>query len=328
MSAIEERIVSEDEADIRLDRWFRRHFPGLTQGAIEKLCRTGQIRVLGKRAEASTRLQPGQGVRIPPPALAAVDQSAPRPMPVADARQVKEMERMVLYRDDQLIVLNKPPGLATQGGPGITRHLDGMLDGLRFGSTDRPRLVHRLDRDTSGVLLLARTPGIAAKLAAGFRTRKVQKTYWAVVLGLPVPMEGRIDQALTRVQGIGGARSAVAHPSDPDAQRAITEYETLDHAGRKFSWLGLYPHTGRTHQLRVHCSAMGHSILGDIPYGGESDMETMLGQLHLHARKLHLPHPAGGTLTVSAPMPAHMEETFKRLGFVAPPPEPTRRQRD
>ncbi|GAB0117622.1 RluA family pseudouridine synthase [Acidisoma sp. 7E03] len=325
MSAVEERIVTEDEADIRLDRWFRRHFPGLTQGAIAKLCRTGQIRVAGRRAEANTRLQPGEAVRVPPPVHAVAETMPPKAETVVDARLVKDLERMILYRDEWLIVLNKPAGLATQGGPGITKHLDGMLDGLRFGASDRPRLVHRLDRDTSGVLVLARSPGNAAKLAASFRTRTVEKTYWAVVLGLPVPMEGLIDQPLSRTQGLGGARSAIAHPSDPEAQKAVTEYETLDHAGRKFSWLGLYPHTGRTHQLRVHCAAMGHAILGDTAYGGESEMETVNGRLHLHARALRLPHPAGGTLTVAAPLPAHMEETFRQLGFVAPAAEPPRR---
>jgi 23S rRNA pseudouridine955/2504/2580 synthase len=321
MSAVEERMVTLDEADIRLDRWFRRHFPGLTQGAIEKLCRTGQIRVQGKRSEASTRLQPGQTIRVPPPAQAAADgppDRAPKPL---DARTVKDLARMVIYRDDWIIVIDKPPGLATQGGPGITKHLDGMLDGLRFGAPDRPRLVHRLDRDTSGVLLLARTPGIAAKLAAAFRGRTVKKTYWAVVNGLPVPMQGRIELPLARTQGLGGARASIAHPTDPDAMKAETEYETIDHAGRKFSWLGLYPHTGRTHQLRVHCAAIGNPILGDVAYGGESGMETVTGRLHLHARALELPHPAGGAFSVSAPLPAHMAETFQQLGFVAPAPD-------
>jgi 23S rRNA pseudouridine955/2504/2580 synthase len=231
MSGVEERMVTLDEADIRLDRWFRRHFPGLTQGAIEKLCRTGQIRVQGKRSEASARLQPGQTIRVPPPVQAVAEgqpDRAPKPL---DARTLKDLARMVIYRDDWVIAIDKPPGLATQGGPGITKHLDGMLDGLRFGAPDRPRLVHRLDRDTSGVLLLARTPGIAAKLAAAFRGRTVRKTYWAIVNGLPVPMEGRIDLALARTQGLGGARSSIAHPKDPEATKAVTEYETIDHAG-------------------------------------------------------------------------------------------------
>jgi 23S rRNA pseudouridine955/2504/2580 synthase len=327
MSAVEERTVSEDEADIRLDRWFRRHFPGLTQGAIEKLCRTGQIRADGRRVEANTRLQPGAAVRIPPPVLAASLSAPPKAEQPLDPRVVKDLERMVLYRDDWLIVVNKPAGLATQGGPGITKHLDGMLDGLRFGAPDRPRLVHRLDRETSGLLLLARSPGNAAKLATAFRARTVRKTYWAVVLGLPVPMEGVIDQALTRREGLGGARSAIAHPSDPEAQKAVTEYETLDHAGRKFSWLALYPHTGRTHQLRVHCAALGNAILGDEAYGGDTDLTTLTPRLHLHARALTLPHPAGGTLSLAAPLPAHMEETFRQLGFVAPAAEAPRWRR-
>src|SRR6185312_5609400 len=198
--AIANRIVSDDEADIRLDRWFRRHFPGVTQGTIQKLCRTGQVRVDGHRADAATRLAPGQAVRIPP--LPAPPE--PRPAPEIDPGAAKDLQRLVLYRDDHLIVLNKPPGLPVQGGPGITRHLDGMLDALRFGASDRPRLVHRLDRDTSGVLLLARTPGTAAKLAAAFRGRDVEKTYWAVVAGRPVPVEGRIDLPLKRVGGPRG----------------------------------------------------------------------------------------------------------------------------
>ena len=178
--------VTEDEADIRLDRWFRRHFPGVTQGAIQKLCRTGQVRVDGRRADAATRLAAGQSVRVPP--LPAPPPPRPEPPPVDDASR-SELEGLVLYRDDHLIVLNKPYGLAVQGGPGITRHLDGMLDALRFGAADRPRLVHRLDRDTTGALVVARTPGIAAKLAAAFRSRDVEKTYWAVVAGRPVPVE-------------------------------------------------------------------------------------------------------------------------------------------
>ncbi len=201
-------------------------------------------------------------------------------------RTVKDLERMVIYRDDWLIVLNKPTGPARpRAAPASRKHLDGMLDGLRFGAPDRPRLVHRLDRDTSGVLLLARTPrrsppSSPPPSARGRWRRPIGRSSTAC----RCRWKGRIDQALTRVQGLGGARSAIAHPSDPEAQKAVTEYETLDHAGRKFSWLGLYPHTGRTHQLRVHCAAMGNPILGDVAYGGESEMETVTGRLHLHAR--------------------------------------------
>jgi 23S rRNA pseudouridine955/2504/2580 synthase len=312
------RTVSEDEAEIRLDRWFRRHFPAVTQGAIQKLCRTGQVRVDGRRVEAATRLAPGQAVRVPPlpdalPAAAPVREAAP------DPRLVKDLERLVLYRDEQVIALNKPAGLPVQGGPGIVRHLDGMLDALRFGGPDRPRLVHRLDRDTSGVLLLARSPGVAARLAAAFRTRQVTKTYWAVVVGRPVPPEGRITLALARVGGPRGERTAPAERDDPDAARAITDYATLDHVGRKLAWLELMPLTGRTHQLRVHCAALGTPILGDGKYGeAQAHLEGLSGQLHLHARALTLPHPAGGTLELAADLPAHMRESFATLGFSAP----------
>jgi 23S rRNA pseudouridine955/2504/2580 synthase len=327
------RDVTQDEADIRLDRWFRRHFPSLPQSAIQRLCRTGQIRVDGKRAEAATRLVPGQEIRIPPlpaetrPTVASATTSTP-----ADPVAQRELEKTILFRDEHLIVLNKPHGLPVQGGPGIARHLDGMLDLLRFGSEHRPRLVHRLDRDTSGVLLLARTPGTAARLAALFRGRDIQKTYWAVVVGRPLPPEGRIDLPLKRIGGARGERTAPADRSDKEAARAITDYQTLDAAGQKFAWLELQPLTGRTHQLRVHCVAMRTPILGDAKYE-QPDQNGAFGaritglsdDLHLHARSLVLPHPAGGTLMVEADLPPHIQATFKTLGFVAPPARKPRR---
>jgi len=258
--------------------------------------------------------------------------TAPKSVPVLDARAQKDLERMVRYRDDHLIVLDKPPGLPTQGGPGIGRHLDGLLDGLRFGSPDRPRLVHRLDRDTSGVIVVARTPGVAAKLAAAFRGRDVEKTYWAVVVGRPVPPQGRIDLNLVRLAGGRGERVAIATPDDTDVARAITDFRTLDHAGRKLAWLELRPLTGRTHQLRVSCATIGAPILGDVAYGEPHEggntaiVDGLSTLLHLHARSLSLPHPAGGRLTVEAELPAHMAETFRSLGFVAPVARPPLRQ--
>jgi len=327
--SIAQRTVSDDEADIRLDRWFRRHFPGLSQASIQKFCRTGQVRVDGKRVEAATRLAPGQAVRIPPMPKAMPQEA--RLVPEADPKVRQELEALILYRDEHILVLNKPHGLPVQGGPGITRHLDGMLDSLRLGSTHRPRLVHRLDRDTSGVILLARTPGVAAKLAALFRGRDIEKTYWAVVVGRPLPVEGRIDLPLIRVGGLRGERTAPASRDDKNAAHAITDYETLDNAGQKFAWLQLHPRTGRTHQLRVHCHALGTPILGDIKYAtpdhmgtGAATVEGLPTQLHLHARGLVFPHPAGGTLLVEAPLPPHMAETFRTLGFTAPPPRPAR----
>jgi 23S rRNA pseudouridine955/2504/2580 synthase len=331
MSATTQEVV-EDEAGIRLDRWFRRRYPAMTQGVIQKLCRTGQVRVDGRRVGAATRLAPGQSVRIPP---LPTPHGAPKPQTALDANAQRDLERMVLYRDEDLIVLNKPSGLPTQGGPGIGRHLDGMLDGLRFGSEHRPRLVHRLDRDTSGVLLLARTPGVAAKLAAAFRGRDVEKIYWAVVAGRPVPPQGRIEVDLVRTRGASGLRAdrvALAAAGDPGATHAITDYHTLDHAGRRFAWLELRPLTGRTHQLRVSCAAIGTPILGDAAYGeaheggGNSALAPGLpALLHLHAHRLRLPHPAGGWLSVEAPLPAHMAETFRTLGFAAPAARPPAR---
>jgi 23S rRNA pseudouridine955/2504/2580 synthase len=321
------RTITEDEAELRLDRWFRRHFPTATQGVIQKLCRTGQIRVDGKRVETSTRLEPGQSVRVPPMPSNVV-KPLEKPAPVFDPLLEAEMSKMVLYKDDQVIVLNKPFGLPSQGGPGITRHLDGMLDGLRYGSEHRPRLVHRLDKDTTGVLVVARTPGVAAKLAALFRGREVEKAYWAVVCGRPVPVEGRIDLNLVRIDGFRGERAAVAGPYDTDVARAITEFTTLDHAARKLAWLEMKPLTGRTHQLRVSCAAIGAPILGDTPYGKEVEgrntalVDGLGDRLHLHARQISFPHPAGGTLLVEAPLHAHMQATFRTLGFDEPAVRP------
>ena len=317
--AVSLQTVPDDEADSRLDRFLRRRYPALTQGALQKLCRTGQIRVDGHRVDASARLAPGQAVRVPP--LPAAPE---KPPPVVNPADARELERTVLHRDEQLIVLNKPSGLATQGGPGITRHLDGMLDALRDGG-DRPRLVHRLDRDTSGVIVLARTAGVAAKLAAAFRTREVEKTYWAVVVGRPVPDEGQIDQPLKRIASAFGERTVPADRRDKDGQRAYTNYRTLDAASRKLAWLELQPLTGRTHQLRVHCVSLGTPIVGDEKYAeprdngsGGSFVEGLADRLHLHARALTLPHPAGGELTVTAELPPHMRDTFATMGFHAP----------
>ena len=328
---VETRTVLADEADIRLDRWCRRHFPGLPQSAIQKFCRTGQIRVDGHRADAATRLTPGQSVRVPPLPLAP---PSPKPRTEIAPEMARDLQRLLLYRDDQMLLINKPHGLPVQGGPGITHHLDALLDALRFDAPDRPRLVHRLDRDTSGVLLLARSPGVAAKLAIAFRSRAVHKIYWAVVAGRPVPVEGRIDLPLKRVTGGRGERTEIAEPRDPDAARAITDYRTLDNAAQKLAWLELSPLTGRTHQLRVHCVALGAPIVGDVKYARPDQNNAFTAsisglppELHLHARALALPHPAGGTLIVEAELPPHMVQTFRTLGFRAPPAAPPQRLR-
>jgi 23S rRNA pseudouridine955/2504/2580 synthase len=324
--SIETRRVGAEEGETRLDRWFRRHFPALTQGALQKMLRTGQIRVDGKRAEAGTRLAAGQEVRIPPLPDAPAP-ARPRATTPVDAREAKALAALVIHRDKDVLVLDKPHGMPVQGGPGITKHLDGMLDALRFDAAERPRLVHRLDRDTSGVLVLARSAAAAAKLAAAFRGRDVEKTYWAVTVGEPSPPAGRIDLALVRERGPRGERTVAAEAGQKDAARAVTEFRTLDAARRRAAWLELKPITGRTHQLRVHCAeALGCPILGDGKYGGAgAHMEGLPGQLHLHARALRLPHPGGGVIEVAAPLPPHMKETFVFFGFEAPrTPKPRR----
>ena len=318
--------VDPVDTDTRLDRWFRRHFPQLTQGALQKMLRTGQVRVDGKRAEANTRLTQGQEIRVPPlPEGQAPDT---RQRVVVDEREQRALEAMVIFRDNEVIALDKPSGLAVQGGPGIIKNLDAMLDALRFGSEERPRLVHRLDQDTSGVLLLARTPSAAAKLAESFRGRAMQKTYWAVVVGEPEPREGRIDLALAkqggprgeRVVAVEEARNAIGMHDPRLGARAITDFSTIDYAKRRAAWVELRPVTGRTHQLRVHCAeALACPILGDGKYGGSgAHMEGLGSELHLHARSLVLPHPVSGTLEIAAPLPAHMKETFKFFGFEEP----------
>jgi len=320
---VETRPVADSDADTRLDRWFRRHYPQLTQGALQKMLRTGQIRVDGKRAEANTRLTAGQEVRVPP-----LPQG---PAPLADRKPVSEqdaeaLEAMVIHRDSSVIVLDKPQGLAVQGGPGITRNIDAMLDALRFDAEERPRLVHRLDRDTSGVLVLARSAASAAFLAAAFRGRDVEKTYWAIVVPQPETESGRIDLALAKLGGPRGERTQ-AVDNWREGARAITDFRTLDVARGRCSWLELKPLTGRTHQLRVHCTeGLGTPILGDGKYGGAAaHLDGLPNTLHLHARALVLPHPEGGVLEAAAPLPAHMQETFRFFGF-EPPRTPTPRR--
>jgi 23S rRNA pseudouridine955/2504/2580 synthase len=316
MDGVRTLRVTDDEAELRLDRWFRRHFPELTHGRLEKLLRTGQVRVDGGRAKASLRLAAGQAIRIPPLGEAATAPAprAPRKREVSpeDAEFVRSL---VLHRDAQVIAINKPAGLAVQGGTGTTKHLDAMLDALRFEATERPRLVHRLDRDTSGVLLIGRTARATAFLARAFQGRDAKKTYWAITVGVPRHERGRVDLALAKRGGPGFERMA---EDEEEGRRAITEYEVVDRAGNKAAWLALYPLTGRTHQLRVHCAALGTPILGDGKYGGREATLSGLAhgrRLHLHARAIEIPHPAGGVLRVTAPLPDFMVETWRFFGF-------------
>ena len=314
MTAVQTRTVSAEESDSRLDRWFKRHFPGLAHGRLEKLLRTGQIRVDGRRAKASTRLESGQSVRVPPLGTETASPARPRPMAVSSG-EAAELRRRVLYKDDWVIALDKPPGLAVQGGSGTVKHLDAMLEALRFEAEERPRLVHRLDRDTSGVLMLARTAGAARALAEAFRRKTALKLYWAVTVGVPNRDNGTIDMALAKLAGSRGERVV----GDGEAgRRAVTRYRVVDVAGRRAAWLALLPETGRTHQLRVHCAALGTPILGDLKYGGAGAVlpgGDTRPKLHLHARAIRMPHPKGGVVEATAPLPQHMRETFAFLGF-------------
>lgn len=316
--------VPQAEDDTRLDRWLKRRFPALTQGALQKMLRTGQIRVDGKRADANTRLVSGQELRIPPMPTKQAPKAEPRPL--ADS-VVAEMRAMVLYRDDSVIVLNKPPGLAVQGGPGINKHVDGMLEALAEDG-EKPRLVHRLDRDTSGVLVVACNVSSAAHLARAFRGRDMEKTYWAVVVGEPEIAMGRITMPLARVGGPRGERTAPAEKGEAGL-RSVTDYKVLEVAKRRAAFVELHPQTGRTHQLRVHCAeALKTPILGDGKYGTEAaHLEGLSGSLHLHARSLRLPHPEGGWLDVTAAPPAHFEETMRFFDFDNPAAKPPRRTR-
>jgi len=321
MTGVETVTVRPEDGAGRLDRWFKRHYPGLSHGRLEKLLRTGQIRVDGKRAHARDPIAPGQAIRVPPlpetPAAPAKP-SAPRARP----QDVALLRETVLYRDDWAIAVNKPAGLAVQGGTNTDRHVDALLDGLRFESKERPRLVHRLDKDTSGVLLIARHAAAAAFFTRAFRDKTTRKIYWAITVGLPEIRQGRIDLALAKQAGIRGGERVQA---DAEGKSAVTYYTVVDHAGTRASWLALLPVTGRTHQLRAHCAALGTPILGDGKYGG-SGAQLAGGAaargLHLHARSLAIPHPQGGTLSLTAPLPPHMRRMWEFFGFDADVADP------
>ena len=316
------RPVDKDDDGARLDRWFKRHYPALGHVQLEKLLRSGQVRLDGKRAKSGDRVAAGQTVRIPPQVLHA---------PAREQRQHSEsgfsdhdkkfVQSLVIYQDSSIIVLNKPSGLATQGGSGLTRHIDGMLDALAQGKKQRPRLVHRLDRDTSGVLLIARTVPAAAALAESLRRRDASKIYWALTKGVPRPHQGTIKLALAKEGGHGphgrDERMAPAERHDEGAKHAITDYAVLGQAGQKYGWVAAKPVTGRTHQIRVHLAAIKTPIIGDFKYGGEQSrgMGEIEDRLHLHARSIDIAHPDGGRLRVTAPLPEHMLKTWRLLGF-------------
>ena len=319
---LETIAVARDEDGLRLDRWFKIHFPDLTYGRLQKLLRSGQIRVDAKRVQSNTRLEGGQQIRVPKSAREApVAKPSVRPPPGVSKADRRLIEELILHEDDSVLVLNKPYGIAVQGGTGTKRHIDGLLEGMtdRFGG--RPRLVHRLDRDTTGVLLIAKTRKAAATLGRTFQTRSAAKTYWALVVRVPRPAQGKVEAALVKVSGPDGDRIRKAQPGEQDkAMHATTHYSVIEAVARKAAWVSLKPVTGRQHQLRAHMDLIGHPIAGDNKYKSDWNLadDTIEPKLHLHARRLIIPHPDGGkSLDVTAPLPEHMLKTWEVLGLDA-----------
>ena len=330
MNGVQMITVGEEEGDQRLDRFLRKRFPQLQQGRIEKMCRKGEVRVDGGRVKSNTRVDAGQSVRVPP--LPNAD-APPRPkrsgVSEADAAMIRSC---VIYRDEHLIAINKPPGLATQGGTNQTLHLDMLTEALKFDRDDAPRLVHRLDKDTSGLILLARSGPAATKLSKAFQSRDTLKTYWAAVAGAPRPRRATIRYGLVKLGGKGAEKMRCIHPGDvpttEGAKRATTDYTVIETAAQRAAWVALRPITGRTHQLRAHMAEIGHPIVGDGKYGGNSSTNegdgwgAQLGgsisrKLHLHARSLNLPHPADSSrrLNLVAPLPEHMTKSWDFFGW-------------
>ncbi|MFV0473184.1 MAG: RluA family pseudouridine synthase [Pikeienuella sp.] len=333
MSGVQHILVAEDEADQRFDRFLRRRYPHLQQGRIEKLCRKGEFRLDGGRVSPSTRVAAGQDVRVPP--LPDADAPpAPKKEPAISEDQAAMIRAAVIFRDAHYIALNKPPGLATQGGTGQSLHLAMLAPALAFDRDEAPRLVHRLDRDTSGVIMLARTGRAAAALAKAFQSRDTEKTYWAAVAGAPRPARATIRYGLVKAGGAGAEKMRCIHPDEvgatPGAKRAVTDYAVIETMGRRASWVALRPVTGRTHQLRAHMAEVGNPIVGDGKYAGNSTVNegdgwgAQLGgavsrKLHLHARSLVLEHPMerGRLLSLKAPLPEHMAKTWAMFGWRA-----------
>lgn len=315
MSAVQHREVSADEEGMRLDRWFARHFPQVGFGRLQKLIRNGEVRVDKAKVETSTRLSEGQVIRIPP----VDDPGTVRPVKVNED-DVRFLEDLILYQDDDIFVFNKPHGLAVQGGSGTTRHLDGLLKNLPNKKGETPKLVHRLDRDTSGCLVVAKTSAAATHFGSVFRSRSARKIYWAIVAGNPTPRQGEISCFLAKQSTTDGEQMVVVRNGTPGAVHSSSYYSTTDTASRRFAWVTLKPVTGRTHQLRVHMAQLGTPIIGDPRYFNiENWMPAPgLGEgLHLHARRLVLPLRNGKKLDISAPLPPHMLESFEALGFDA-----------
>ena len=309
--------VTADESGMRVDRFFEARFPGLSFSHIQRIIRKGEVRVNGKRTQPKARLETGQAVRIPP---LKVEAPAPRDDAPAAQKDRAFLKSIILFEDADVMVLNKPMGLAVQGGSGTTRHIDGMLGTMRGPDGQRPRLVHRLDKDTAGCLLVAKTRFAAAALAKTFRSRSARKIYWALVAGVPKPAQGRISTYLAKQEVEEDSYMRIAKHGEKDAVHAVTYYAVVEPAAHKFAWISLKPVTGRTHQLHAHMAHVGNPIVGDPKYFNIENWEFPGGvqnKLHLLARRIAVPHPRGGIIDVSAPLPPHMEQSWNLLGFDA-----------
>ena len=314
MSEIRTFTVTPDDDDIRLDRWFKRHLPDTSFTTVAKWARTGQLRVDGARAAPGDRIAAGQTLRFPPPEPVPVAGKPKRERPPLSDDEIAFARELVIHQDAQAFVLNKPPGLATQGGTKTIQHVDGLLDALQYDSEGRPKLVHRLDKDTSGALLVARTSRAAAFFAKAFSGRTAKKVYWALVVGVPSLEDGMIELPIAKQPGTGGEKM---HVDEAEGQPAKSRYRVIERAGNRAAWVELTPFTGRTHQLRVHMAAIGHPIVGDGKYGGPEAFLTggISRKMHLHSRRIAVDHPDGGKIDVEAELPSHFADSLVGLGF-------------
>jgi len=309
-------VVTADENNMRVDRFLEARFPGLSFSHIQRIVRKGELRVNGKRADSKDRLEEGQSVRIPPLKLEAPRQAAQ--LSEAGQKTLAALKEMTLYEDDDVLVLNKPAGLAVQGGSGTTRHVDQMLEVMRDAKGQKPRLVHRLDKETSGCLLVAKTRFAASMLTGAFRHRSARKIYWALVAGVPKPKQGRISTYLAKEESEEDSIMRIAEHGDEGASHAVTYYAVVETSAQKLAWVSLKPVTGRTHQLRAHMAHIDHAIVGDPKYFNKENWELPGGlqnRLHLLARRIVIPHPRGGVIDATAPLPPHMLQSWNLLGL-------------
>ena len=311
-------VVTADENNMRVDRFLEARFPGLSFSHIQRIVRKGELRVDGKRADSKDRLEEGQSVRIPPLKLDAPKVAGA--LSEAERKTLETLKAMTLYEDDDVLVLNKPAGLAVQGGSGMTRHIDQMLEVMRDAKGQKPRLVHRIDRETSGCLLIAKTRFAATHLTGAFRSRSARKIYWALVVGVPKPKQGRISTYLAKDESEDDTIMRVAAHGDEGAGHAVTYYAVVEASANKLAWVSLKPVTGRTHQLRAHMAHIGHPIIGDPKYFNKENWALPGGlqnRLHLLARRIVIPHPRGGVIDATAPLPPHMLQSWNLLGLEA-----------